>query len=147
MCMNAFIMAKDEDINYLPRDITHIRRWMVNFLIQEVPVSQENRPLRKAVEHRVFEEVHVKSSKILRPISKKASIGKSAFQSVKNLAQTRIVSEVGSIDIDEVDMQSNTSTTSRHVTQSPLQQVDNAGMFQFGNNSLGFLELFVKACI
>ena len=85
-----------------------------------------------------------KSRKILRTISKKGSIEKFAFQRVKNLAQTRIVSELGSIDIDEVsDMQSNSSTTSRHVAQSSLQQVDDAGMFQVGNNSLGVLELQV----
>ena len=85
MCINAFIMAKDdEDINYSYDDITHIRKWMTNVLVEESPIYEEKASkLYNHNEVNTFEQVHVKSIEILRNIpTNDDSIDKSTFKKV-----------------------------------------------------------------
>ena len=123
MCMNAFIMATNEDINYSSDDITHIRKWIVNFLVKQPAISKE-RSDNSYHENEIntLAQVPLKSSDILKSIPMNDElIEKSAFNKIKLLAQTR---ESGDVYMGNVNKHDDTPTTDS-VKKSPSQQSGN----------------------
>ena len=130
MCINAFIMATDdEDINYSYDDITHIRKWITNVLVEESPIYEEK--ASKQYNHNevnTFEQVRGKSIEILRTIPTNAdSIDKSTFKKIKLLAQSRLVKDRRGTHVEHDEIQSDISTFN-NAEQSRSQQSSNVNL-------------------
>jgi hypothetical protein len=116
-------MATDEDIDYSPDDITHIRKWMVNFLVEQPVVSKEMIFYGYDNNHKIgiktLKEVPVKSNDILRIIPINDHLTEtSTFKKIKILAKNR---ESGDVHMDH----GHGDVSTNDEEKSPLQQSGN----------------------